>query len=440
MAKLWGGRYAVKTSAVFERYSNSLASDTRLTPYDLKACTAHVQMLSEVGVINEEDARKLLHTLNEMSVQVENDELTPSGNHEDVHSWVEAELASRVGPIASSIRIGRSRNDLVVTDFRLWMKDELLYQQEAVKRFQQILLTLAERNLEVVMPGYTHLQRAQPVSLAHHLLAYFWMLERDRQRLIQCYRTTDVCPLGAGALAGSTWPIRPERTAELLGFASAFENSLDVVSDRDFAVEFLAAAALCMVHCSRLAEEIILWSTTEFGFMRLSDAWSTGSSLMPQKKNPDPAELVRGRTGSVIGHLMALLTVIKGLPLAYNRDLQDDKPTVFAAADTLGSSLEVLAGAMESAQFQNEKMAAAASDPGLLATDLADLLVRSGVPFAESHELVGRHCEGDTDERVKPLLEQLTTASAVEGRTHRGAAGFKAVAAQLDRARNTLLV
>ena len=436
--KLWGGRYAAKTSDVFERYSNSLASDTRLAPYDLKACSAHVKMLTEVGVIAAADSQRLLEALGKMAEELESGQLVPGGAHEDVHSWVEAELAARVGPISSSIRIGRSRNDLVVTDFRLWMKDELVELQQAVTHFQQVLLDLATANLEVVLPGYTHLQRAQPVTLGHHLMAHFWALERDRQRLCTCYKSADVCPLGAGALAGSTWPIRPERTAELLGFASAFENSMDAVSDRDFAVEFLSAAALCMVHLSRMSEEIILWSSQEFGFMRLSDAWSTGSSLMPQKKNPDPAELVRGRSGAVVGHLMALLTMLKGLPLSYNRDMQDDKPTVFQAADILGGSLAVLAGALESATFQSERMGAAAQDPGLLATDLADLLVRSGVPFSQSHELVGRYLEGDRDEKVLALTAQLSTLGAVQGRVHRGAAGTQALTEQIARGRQAL--
>lgn len=416
-----------------EKFGRSLASDSRLVTYDLRACLAHVTMLTEVGVISGPDSATLTAALEAMLADPQ-----PGGDHEDIHSWVEAELAARVGPLASSIRVGRSRNDLVVTDFRLWTKDQVRRSQSMVRWLQTALLEQARAHPQTYLPGYTHLQRAQPVLLAHHLLAHFWSLERDYGRLERVYHEADCCALGAGALAGSSWPIRPERTAELLGFSRHFDNSLDAVSDRDFAVEYLAAAALCGVHLSRLAEELVLWTTPEFGFATLDDAWATGSSLMPQKKNPDPAELVRGRSGRLIGHLMSLLATLKALPLAYNRDLQEDKPPVFEAADTLDACLEVMAGTVGSLTFVPAGMAAACADPGLLATDLADGLVRAGHPFAKAHELAGKSVAGrlDAEEQalVDPILAKLDARSVLTDRAHPGAAGPASVAVQLEKA------
>ncbi|CAN0225114.1 unnamed protein product, partial [Phaeothamnion confervicola] len=300
VSKLWGGRFAVQTDSLMEEFGRSLASDSRLAPFDLKVCRAHVTMLGETGAIDATVAAGLVGHLEKMASELESGQLVIEGDHEDVHSWVEAVLSERAGAESSYIRLGRSRNDLVITDFRLWSLAAIEQQQASIRALQRALLKRAEENVDTILPGYTHLQRAQPISLAHHLLAHFWPLQRDFVRLNQCREMADCCPLGAGALAGSSWPIKPARTAELLGFSRCFNNSLDVVSDRDFAVDFLSAAALSMVHMSRMCEELVFWSTPEFGFATFDDAWSTGSSLMPQKKNPDPAELVRGKSGRMV--------------------------------------------------------------------------------------------------------------------------------------------
>jgi argininosuccinate lyase len=440
--RLWGGRFQESLHPDLEAFGRSLPVDGRLALYDVRACAAHVQMLAEAGALAPEPAARLGRALAGLEEELLSGALQPAGPHEDVHSWVEAVLAERVGPEASLVRLGRSRNDLVATDLRLWCMEATLRLQEGVRRLQRVLLEQARRHAGTPMPGYTHLQRAQPVLLAHHLLAHFWALERDHRRLGRAREEADCCPLGAGALAGSPWPLQPPRTAELLGFSRSFPNSLDAVSDRDFAVDLVAAAGLCMVHLSRLAEEIVLWTSSEFAFAELADRWATGSSLMPQKKNPDGAELVRGRTGAVVGHLTALLVTLKGLPLAYNRDLQEDKPPLFAAVDTLMASLGVMAGMLADLRFHPEALARAAADPALLATDLADSLVRSGLPFARAHELAGRALQGrlseDEEARLAPLRSALTLEKALEDRAHEGAAGPRAVARQIQEAERVL--
>ncbi len=441
--KLWGGRFKKPTDPVFEAFGRSLDSDRRLVHHDLRACTAHVLMLTNGGVIEPEDSEKLVAALRSIGEELDaGGEI--SGNDEDIHSWVERQLKERVGELASSIRIGRSRNDLVVTDFRLYCMEACKELSLAVKELQAALLTRAEAEPTTILPGYTHLQRAQPVLLAHHLLAHFWALERDRGRLARAHHEADCCVLGAGALAGSSWPVQPEQTASLLGFSRALDNSLDGVSDRDFALEFLFACATCATHLSRLAEELVLWSTSEFAFVRFDDAWSTGSSLMPQKKNPDPAELVRGKTGLFLGNLIDLLTNLKALPLAYNRDLQQDKPPVFRSREELAAILAVMKGTIETLEFQGDKMAAAAADPGLLVTDLADYLVRQGLPFSRAHELAGRSM-GDLSELeesdqalIKAAWEVLDVERAVALRAHQGGAGHDSVQRQVERARTLL--
>jgi argininosuccinate lyase len=442
VSKLWGGRFAAQTDSLMEEFGASLASDSRLAPFDLKVCRAHVTMLGETGALQPEVAARLRGHVSDMLSELEQGSLKIEGSYEDVHSWVEDVLARRAGPESSYIRLGRSRNDLVITDFRLWTMAAISEQQAALRLLQKTLATRAEEHLHTILPGYTHLQRAQPVSLAHHLLAHFWALQRDFQRLDHCRTMADCCPLGAGALAGSSWPVRPQRTAELLGFSRSFENSLDAVSDRDFAVEFLSAAALSMIHFSRMAEELILWSTPEFGFATFDDAWSTGSSLMPQKKNPDPAELIRGKSGRFVGYLTGLLTTLKSLPLAYNRDLQEDKPPVFEAADTWEMSTRVLAGVYSTLKFNPQRMQEACADPGLLATDLADALVRSGMPFAQAHELSGKWVAHRLDEgervQVEALVADLTPQSVLAGRRHSGAAGPESVKEQLAQAQAML--
>ena len=440
--KLWGGRFAGKTHPLMEEFGRSLESDRRLVFCDLQVCRAHLQMLGECGAVTAEVSQRLMATIDQLVQDLNHGAVQVGGDHEDIHSWVEAELRQRAGEEASLIRLGRSRNDLVVTDFRLWTRQAIQRLQEAVRGLQGTLLHRAEEQVGAYLPGYTHLQRAQPVALSHHLLAHFWSLQRDYQRLQQCAEAADYCPLGAGALAGSSWDIRPERTAELLGFSRAFDNSLDAVSDRDFAVELLSALSLCMVHLSRMSEELILWSAAEFGFAVFDDAWSTGSSLMPQKKNPDPAELIRGRTGRVIGHLQSLLVTLKGLPLAYNRDLQEDKPPVFEAAEMTEKCLLVMAGVMASLRFETERMSKACDDPGLLATDLADALVRAGHPFSMAHELAGKWVAGRLDQEelklVQPLAAALSAESVLQARRHPGAAGPDSVQLQLDKARRSI--
>lgn len=440
--KLWGGRFAGKTHPLMEEFGRSLESDQRLLFCDLQVCRAHLQMLGECGAVAPEVSQRLVTTIDDLVKDLNSGATRVSGEHEDIHSWVEAELRQRAGDEASLIRLGRSRNDLVVTDFRLWTRQAVHRLQEAVRGLQHVLLQRAEEQAGAYLPGYTHLQRAQPVALSHHLLAHFWSLQRDHQRFVQCAQAADCCPLGAGALAGSSWAIRPDRTAELLGFTRAFDNSLDAVSDRDFAVELLSAVSLCMIHLSRMSEELILWSAPEFGFAVFDDGWSTGSSLMPQKKNPDPAELIRGRTGRVIGHLQSLLVTLKGLPLAYNRDLQEDKPPVFEAVEMTEKCLLVMAGVMSTLRFETANMASACEDPGLLATDLADHLVRAGHPFSLAHELAGKWVAGrlDQDELslVKPLAEALTARSVLQDRRHAGAAGPESVQLQLDKARRSI--
>lgn len=440
--KLWGGRFAGKTHPLMEEFGRSLESDQRLLFCDLQVCRAHLQMLAECGAVQPEVSTRLVDTIDQLVADLNSGKVQVSGDHEDIHSWVEAELRQRAGDEASLIRLGRSRNDLVVTDFRLWTRQAVQRLGEAVRGLQAVLLQRAEEQAGAYLPGYTHLQRAQPVALSHHLLAHFWSLQRDHQRFEQCGHSADCCPLGAGALAGSSWDIRPQRTAELLGFSRCFDNSLDAVSDRDFAVELLSALSLCMIHLSRMAEELILWSAPEFGFATFDDAWSTGSSLMPQKKNPDPAELIRGRTGRVVGHLQSLLVTLKGLPLAYNRDLQEDKPPVFEAVEMTEKCLFVMTGVMASLRFEVANMARACEDPGLLATDLADHLVRAGHPFSLAHELAGKWVAHRLDAAesalVQPLAEKLSAQSVLQARRHPGAAGPESVQLQLEKARRAL--
>lgn len=441
--KLWGGRFQKPTDPVFERFSRSLDSDQAIVHHDLRACTAHVLMLAEQGVISSSDCDSLVEAMRSLSQEILGG-LEVTGSQEDIHSWVEAKLGDKVGELASLLRIGRSRNDLVATDLRLYVMESSRALWDKVYKLQQALIDKAKAQPNSVLPGYTHLQRAQPVLLAHHLLAHFWALERDRQRFVATHHSADCCVLGAGALAGSSWPIAPDKTAKLLGFSQALHNSLDGVSDRDFALEFLFACATCAIHLSRIAEELVLWSSSEFAFIRFDDAWSTGSSLMPQKKNPDPAELVRGKTGLFIGNLIDLLTTLKGLPLAYNRDLQQDKPPIFRSKSELEGCLEVMAGTISTLEFNVEAMAKAASDPNLLVTDLADYFVRHGLTFAKAHELAGRSLGADSplNKEEQTLVDEawstLNLERAITLRSHRGAAGPYPVKVQLEKAQTAL--
>jgi len=384
--KLWGGRFEGKIDPGFAEFNNSYRFDRRLFEADVTASIAYCQALENANVITAVEGNQIRDAL---------DTIRKSGadekhSAEDVHSFVEARLIEMIGDVGRKLHTGRSRNDQVATDFRLWLRGSIDDLNEAIREAQSSVLDFAETNRDVVIPGYTHLQRAQPVLLAHWCLAYFEMLARDRERVTEARRRVNVLPLGSAALAGTSFPIDREALATALGFEGVSRNSLDAVSDRDFCVEFLSACSLIMVHLSRLAEDIILYATSEFGFFELGDAIATGSSLMPQKKNPDSMELVRGKAGRVFGDLMALLTTLKGLPLAYNKDMQEDKETVFDAFDTVSASLRVTATVLRNIKVNKERARAAASSGYMNATELADYLVRKGMPFREAHEVVGK--------------------------------------------------
>jgi argininosuccinate lyase len=393
--KPWGGRFTQATDPAVERFSASIHFDRALLRYDIRGSIAHARMLARAGVIPAEDGERLAVGLERIAEEVDSGRFELDPGLEDVHMNVEARLRELIGPVAGRLHTGRSRNDQVATDLALYLRDATRAARCGLLALRRVLVARARDHVDTVLPGYTHLQRAQPVRLAHHWLAYVEMLERDASRFADLMGRLARSPLGAGALAGSTLPLDQEDTARALGFEGPARNSMDAVASRDAALEFLAACAIGMVHLSRLSEELVLWSSSEFGFIELADAYATGSSLMPQKKNPDVPELVRGKTGRVIGDLVALLTVMKGLPLTYNRDLQEDKEPVFDAAHTLGDSLEVLSGAVATLRVDEARMREAASDSLLLATDLAEVLVGEGVPFREAHEAVGRlvaHC------------------------------------------------
>jgi argininosuccinate lyase len=384
--KLWGGRFEGKIDPGFAEFNNSYRFDRRLFEADVTASIAYCQALENARVITAQEGAQIRDALDTI-LRSGADEVHSA---EDVHSFVEARLIELIGDTGRKLHSGRSRNDQVATDFRLWLRGSIDELTETIRDAQTSLLDFAEANREVVIPGYTHLQRAQPVLLAHWCLAYVEMLKRDRERIREVRRRVNVMPLGSAALAGTSFPINREELAKALGFEGVSRNSLDAVSDRDFAVEFLSACSLIMVHLSRLAEDIILYATSEFGFFQLGDAIATGSSLMPQKKNPDSMELVRGKAGRVFGDLMSLLTMLKGLPLAYNKDMQEDKEAVFDAFDTVSASLRVTATVLRNIAIDKERAAAAATSGYMNATELADYLVRKGMPFREAHEVVGK--------------------------------------------------
>ncbi|HEX8940390.1 MAG TPA: argininosuccinate lyase [Candidatus Limnocylindrales bacterium] len=387
--RLWGGRFSEETDERVAAFTRSVDLDRALALDDLEGSAAHVRGLRRAGLLTDDQADRLLAGLGILRAEVEDGTLVWDERLEDVHLNLEAALEERVGPLARRLHTGRSRNDQVATDLRLWLRRTIDELDEGIIGLERALVGLAEREGSAVLPGTTHVQPAQPVLLAHHLLAYVEMLERDRGRLADCRRRANVSPLGSGALAGSGFPIDREAVADDLGFDGVTANSIDAVSDRDFAVEFLAAAALCMVHLSRFAEEVTWWSNPRFGFIRLADAFSTGSSMMPNKKNPDPAELVRGRAARVVGSLTGLLALLKGLPLAYQRDLQEDKPPLFEAATTLDASLAVMAGLVDSLTIDAARMREAATEGYTTATAVADTLVRRGIPFRTAHHVVG---------------------------------------------------
>jgi argininosuccinate lyase len=395
MSKLWGGRFEKQTDEAVEAFTASIGVDARLWEVDIRGSIAHARMLGKTGVLTSDEADAIIAGLQALREDILAGKVNFDPKAEDIHSEIERLLSKRIGAVAGKLHTARSRNDQVATDTRLYLREGIDTLCERLRQLQEWLVQTAQSHLHTVLPGLTHLQHAQPVSLAHHLMAYFWMFQRDRERLGDCRKRVNLLPLGSAALAGTSFPIDREMVAQELGFEGLCENSLDAVSDRDFAVEFLCCAALVMTHLSRLAEELILWSTPEFGFVELDDSVTTGSSIMPQKKNPDVAELIRGRTARVIADLTGTLAMLKALPLSYNRDLQEDKVFLFDAVDTVLSSVSLMHLMLSRAQFRPERMRGAVRGDFSNATDLADYLVRKGMPFRQAHEVVGRvvqHC------------------------------------------------
>ena len=454
---LWGGRFSENQNQRAAEFNNSLPFDWRLAAVDVRGSIAWALALARANVITALEAEQLIAGLNTIQDEIEDGRLDFNTGEEDIHSLVERRLGELVGTVAGKLHTGRSRNDQVATDFRLWLMDAIEQVDAAAQNLQAVLIKRAELDLEwsVMLPGYTHFQRAQPILLSHWWLSHFWPLQRDRERLAQLRDRTAVSPLGAGALAGTAFPIDRAALAHDLGFSSASPNSLDAVSDRDFAAEFLFVAALIGIHLSKLAEALILYSTMEFGFIELADAYSTGSSLMPQKKNPDPLELMRGKAGTLIGQMTGLLATLKALPSAYDKDLQEDKPAVFAAVETLSIMLPVMAGAIDTLTVRGDRMAAAL-DAAMLATDLADYLVKRGVPFREAHGLAGQAVRKAIElgisldrlpfyewKAISPLIEEDVSSvfdfgASIDRRNVIGGTGRDAVKQQLEAAKNVI--
>ncbi|WP_416192174.1 argininosuccinate lyase [Neisseria sp. CCUG12390] len=388
--KTWSGRFNEPVSELVKKYTGSIDFDKRLAKWDIQGSLAHAQMLQQSGVLSADDLSAIRQGMAEIIAEIEAGKLEWSLDLEDVHMNIERRLTDKIGDAGKRLHTGRSRNDQVATDIRLWLRDQITDIQTLIQDLQTALIELAEQNAETVMPGFTHLQVAQPVSFGHHMLAYVEMLGRDWERMADCRKRVNRMPLGAAALAGTTYPIQRETTAKLLDFEDICRNSLDAVSDRDFAIEFTAAASLMMVHLSRLSEELILWMSPRFGFIDIADRFCTGSSIMPQKKNPDVPELVRGKSGRVVGHLMGLITLMKSQPLAYNKDNQEDKEPLFDTVDTLIDTLRIYADMMRGVTVKPENMRAAVMQGFATATDLADYLVKKGMPFRDSHEVVAQ--------------------------------------------------
>jgi argininosuccinate lyase len=454
--KPWGGRFTESTDKFVEAFTASVEFDKRLYRHDIAGSIAHAQMLAHVGVLTDAERDAIVRGLKQIEVEIESGNFAWSVELEDVHMNIEARLTARIGEAGKKLHTGRSRNDQVATDVRLYLRDGIDAVLAGIRRLQESILEVAGREVDTLMPGFTHLQVAQPVTLGHHLLAWFEMLVRDGARFRDCRRRMNVMPLGSAALAGTSYPIDRVYTAKLLGFDSVSENSLDAVSDRDFAIEFAAAAALLMTHLSRMSEELIIWSSRQFDFIELSDAFCTGSSIMPQKKNPDVPELVRGKTGRVTGSLVALLTLMKAQPLAYNKDNQEDKEPVFDALDTVLGSLKVFAEMLPAMRVKRDNMAQAAASGFSTATDLADYLVRRGVPFRDAHEIVGKAVRLAIDSRRdlpqltleelqalsgrvgRDVYEVLTTEGSVRARAHVGGTAPAQVREAIQRARKRL--
>lgn len=456
MTKLWGGRFQKSAEKWVDEFGASIGFDQQLVMEDIEGSLAHVTMLGEQGILPKEDVEKIKWGLNELKVRAEKGELEYKVENEDIHLNIEKMLIDLIGPVGGKLHTGRSRNDQVATDMHLFLKKRVKEIIALIEDFQKTLLEKAEQHVETIAPGYTHMQRAQPISFAHHLMAYFWMLERDKERFTESLKRIDISPLGAGAMAGTTFPIDREMTAKLLGFSKIYENSMDAVSDRDFIVEFLSNSSLLMAHLSRFAEEIILWSTDEFKFIELDDSFSTGSSIMPQKKNPDMAELIRGKTGRVYGNLIGLLTVLKGTPLTYNKDMQEDKEGMFDTVQTVIGSLKIFEGMVRTMTVNTERLNEAVHSDFSNATELADYLAAKGMPFRKAHEVTGKlvfkciqkgiFLKDLTLEEMKEeselidedVYEVLKPETAVARRLSQGGTGFEQVRKQIEKAKALL--
>lgn len=456
MTKLWGGRFTRDTDASVEEFTSSISFDQLMYRQDILGSMAHARMLGKCGIITQAETEQVLSGLQSILTDIEAGNFTFEIALEDIHMNIEKRLTERIGPVGGKLHTARSRNDQVALDTHMYMKTAVLTIARLIHEMEQSIVEVAAANKEVILPGYTHLQRAQPVLLSHHLLAYFQMLSRDFDRLAGVWQRSDIMPLGAGALAGTTFPIDRQMVADELKFAKIYENSMDAVSDRDYIVEFLSFASILMVHLSRLSEELILWSSTEFSFIELDDAHCTGSSIMPQKKNPDVCELVRGKTGRVVGHLMAMLTTLKGLPMTYNKDMQEDKEGLFDTIDTLKFSLSVYAAMLKGMKVNADRMRQVLDDDFSNATDMADYLVRKGLPFREAHSVVGRAvrlaietkrnlAELELKELLAlcPLFEAdilaaLKIETCIEARNSAGGTSFAQVSLALEKCRQTL--
>ena len=388
--KLWGGRFTKEENQLVHNFNASISFDQKFYKQDIEGSIAHVTQLGTVGIITEDEMRKIIEGLKGIKADIESGKLEISEESEDIHSFVEANLIERIGEPGKKLHTGRSRNDQVALDMKLYTRDEVKEVDELLKNLLNVILRIMKENIDTYMPGFTHLQKAQPITLAHHFGAYFEMFKRDRDRLKDIYKRMNYCPIGSGALAGTTYPLDRNLTASLLGFEGPTLNSMDSVSDRDYLIEFLSAMSTIMMHLSRFSEEIIIWNSNEYGFVELDDAYSTGSSIMPQKKNPDIAELVRGKTGRVYGALMSLLTTMKGLPLAYNKDMQEDKEFTFDAIDTTKGCISLFTGMIDTMSFNKDNMESSAKNGFTNATDAADYLVGKGVPFRDAHGIVGQ--------------------------------------------------
>lgn len=453
--KLWGGRFEAGLEKWVEEFGASIAFDQKMAKYDIQGSLAHVTMLGKTGIIESAEADTIKAGLEELLKEYKAGQLVFDISNEDIHMNMESLLTEKIGSVAGKLHTARSRNDQVATDMHLYLKDKLLEVVEKLANLRQVLVDLAEENVYTIMPGYTHLQHAQPISFGHHLMAYYNMFTRDSERFEFNMKHADLSPLGAAALAGTTFPIDRQLTSDMMGFAKPYSNSLDAVSDRDFILEFLSNASILMMHMSRICEEIINWCSNEFQFVTLSDTFSTGSSIMPQKKNPDMAELIRGKSGRVYGNLIGLLTVMKSLPLAYNKDLQEDKEGMFDTAETITVAIDILAGMLKTMTVNQEHMAESTEKDFSNATELADYLASKGLPFREAHEVVGKLVLECTKagyylqdvpfsryQEISDLIEEdiylaLQSKTAVERRDSLGGTGFKQVLWQIEEAKKS---